>query len=518
MCGIFYYKGLGLKTSEIETWFMRTQHRGPDNSRQIQIEDRFFGFHRLRIVGLSEAGDQPFRMGNCVLVCNGEIYNHRELAAEHGFPETTGSDCEVIVHMYKKFGPEFSHMLTGVFAFVLYDEETQKVMVSRDPLGIRALYWVPGKSGDDDEQVITSEMKSIPSHLKAVQFPPGHFYYDGVMKKHWVHDYKLNLNCDEATAIADIRDLLMKEVDLRLMSDRKIGCILSGGLDSTLVSAIVAKKVPNLHTYTIGLPGATDLHYARMASKHLGTIHHEKIVTEQEFMSAIPETIYQVESWDTTTIRASVGNYLVAKFIRTCNNGDVVIYCGDVADEILGSYRGFTKAPNAEEFQKENVKMLENIQYFDVLRSDKSISGAGLEARVPFGGKHLVDYIMTMNPEFKAFDKDRIEKYVLRQAFKDMLPEDLIWRRKEAFSDGVSTIERSWFEIIQEHTEKLYTDEEFATRARKYKYCTPYDKESLWYREIFEKFYPGRAESIPYYWKHPFTTEQDPSARKLDCY
>jgi len=299
------------------------------------------------------------------------------------------------------------------------------------------------------------------------------------------------------------------------MSDRKIGCILSGGLDSTLISSIVSKKVSNLHTYTIGLPGATDLYFAKMAANYLGTIHHEKIVTEQEFMSGIPETIYQIESFDTTTVRASVGNYLVSKFIRQCNNGDVVIYCGDVADEIFGSYRGFSNAPDSEKFQDANVKMLENIHYFDVLRSDKSISGAGLEARVPFGGKDFVEFVMTMNPDFKKFNKEKIEKYILRKAFEDMLPPDLLWRRKEAFSDGVSTIERSWFEIIQEHTEKLYTDEEFVKKSRIYTHMQPYDKESLWYREIFEKFFPGRAESIPYFWKHPFVTEIDPSARKL---
>jgi len=197
--------------------------------------------------------------------------------------------------------------------------------------------------------------------------------------------------------------------------------------------------VKNLHTYTIGLPGATDLQWARVAAKALGTIHHEKIVTEQEFMSAIPETIYQIESFDVTTVRASVGNFLVSKFIRQCNNGDVVIYCGDVSDEIFGSYRGFCKAPSNDKFQTANVDMLSNIHYFDVLRSDRSISGAGLEGRVPFGGKDLIEYVMTINPEFKQFDKEKIEKYILRKGFEEYLPADVLWRRKEAFSDGVSS-------------------------------------------------------------------------------
>lgn len=517
MCGIFYYKGKAFTTEKLVTWFMRSQHRGPDISIHRQVEDRFFGFHRLKIVDLSDAGNQPFETEDVTLICNGEIYNYKELVVEHGFTMTSSCDCEVIVHLYRKFGAEICHMLKGVFAFVLYDKKHDKVMVARDPIGIRSLYWTKSQA-EGDEFCISSEMKSIPSNMDCEQFPPGHYYFNGELKPHYVHNYVMNPELDEDKLISTCRDLLIKEVELRLMSERKIGCILSGGLDSTVVSAIVSKRVPGLHTYTIGLPGATDLGFAKMAAKHLGTIHHEKIVTEMEFIAAIPETIFQVESFDTTTIRASVGNYLVSKFIRQCQNGDVVIYCGDVADEIFGSYRGFSNAPNGEKFQEANVKMLENIQYFDVLRSDRSISGAGLEARVPFGGKDFINFVMSINPKFKKFDKERIEKYILRKAFEDLLPPQLIWRRKEAFSDGVSTIERSWFEIIQEHTDTLYTDAEFEQKSRLYKYMQPYDKESLWYREIFEKFYPSREKTIPYFWKHPFTTEIDPSARKLDNY
>lgn len=411
MCGIFYYNGTALTYEQIVTWFMRTSHRGPDVSGSHQVGNRFFGHHRLRINDLTEAGDQPFVMDDITMTCGGEIYNYKELVAEHGFEMKTTCDCEVIIHLYRKFGPDFSHMLRGVFTFVLYDKKVDKILVSRDPIGIRMLYWVPDR-GDGEEQVITSEMKSIPSNLPAVQFPPGHYFWDGKLIKHWTHEYKRNPETNEEVVIKGLREKLENEVNYRLMSDRKIGCILSGGLDSTLISALVSKKLPNLHTYTIGLPGATDLYYAQMAAKHLGTIHHEKIVTEQEFLCAIPETIYQIESFDTTTVRASVGNFLVSKFIRQCNNGDVVIYCGDVSDEIFGSYRGFTKAPNMEKFQKANVDMISDIHYFDVLRSDKSIAGAGLEARVPFGGKDLVDYVMSLDPEFKKFDKQKIEKYM----------------------------------------------------------------------------------------------------------
>lgn len=517
MCGIFFYKGKALTLAQTMTWFMRTQHRGPDISKNVTIEDMFFGFHRLRINGLDSSDDMPFVFDDCLLIANAEIYNYKELAVEHKIDLQTNNDCEIIIHLYRKYGPELSHLLTGVFAFVLYDMKAKKILVSRDPIGIRAMYWTP-KSDDISELIITSEMKSIPSHMEAVQFPPGCYFFEGKLNRHWFHNYKMNPETDEELLIKTTRELMVREVKLRLLSDRKIGCILSGGLDSTVVSAIVSKEVNDLHTYTIGLPGGTDLGFAKIAAKHLGTIHHEKIVSEQEFICAIPETIYQIESWCTTTVRASVGNFLVSKFIRTCKNNDVVIYCGDVSDEIFGSYRGFCKAPNDEDFQRENVKMLENISFFDVLRSDKSISGAGLEARVPFGGKDFVKFVMTMNPKFKKFGEEKMEKYILRKAFEDMLPKELIWRRKEAFSDGVSKVERSWFEIIQEHTDKIYTEEDFRKKVAKYDYCPPYDKESLWYREIFEKFYPGREKTIPYYWKHPFHTCADPSARKLDCY
>jgi len=336
---------------------------------------------------------------------------------------------------------------------------------------------------------------------------------------HYKHEYPILEIESEEEIIAIIKEKMIEEVRRRLMSDRPIGCILSGGLDSTVVTAIV-KKIMNkdLHTYTIGLDNATDLKFAKMASEHLDTKHHECLLTEKEFMDAIPETIYQIESYDTTTVRASVGNYLVSQFIRKEAVGDVVIYCGDVSDGIFGSYRGFCLAPNSTEFRRENIKMLEMIHYFDVLRSDKTISSAGLEARVPFAGKDLIEFVMSLHPKFKTFDAERMEKYILRKAFEDFLPSELIWRRKEAFSDGVSGLERSWFEIIQEFTDSLYTNEEYEEKRLKYEYNMPYDKESLYYREIFEKFYPGREKNIPYFWRHPFTTEKDPSARKLECY
>ena len=294
------------------------------------------------------------------------------------------------------------------------------------------------------------------------------------------------------------------------MSDRSIGCILSGGLDSTLVTAIVSRKVggQNLNTYTIGLEGGVDLKYAKLASEYLNTKHHEFIVTEKEFLDCIEETIYQVESWDTTTIRSSICNLLVCKKIKEVGS-DVVIFCGDVSDEIFASYRGFQNAPDGESFLEENVKMLKNIKYFDVLRSDKSISGAGLEGRVPFGDAKFVDLIMSIPPHLKMFSKDKIEKKILREAFEGYLPHELLYRIKCAFSDSVSKKERSWSQIIKDYIDTKVTNEE----------CSSGDKESYYYRKIFDKYYPGRSHTIPYKWLHPFCPNQtDPSARTLDIH
>jgi asparagine synthase (glutamine-hydrolysing) len=300
-------------------------------------------------------------------------------------------------------------------------------------------------------------------------------------------------------------------------------------LDSSLVTAIVARELKSrapdtvLNTYSIGLEGSVDLIWARRVAEHLGTCHHEVSLRERDFLDAIYETIYQTESYCTTTIRASVGNYLVSKYIQQ-QTDDVVIYCGDMSDEIFGSYRGFQKAPNDAEFHRENQRMIRDVRFFDLLRSDKSISGAGLEARVPFADKKFLQYVMSIPARYKTFDDTQIEKYIFRKAFQGLLPDDILWRRKEAFSDGVSGHARSWFQIINEYVDKKITDEEY----NKYKefteythiYNTPYDKESFYYRGVFDSHYTvaGCEKTIPYFWRHPFCEEKDPSARLLGCY
>jgi asparagine synthase (glutamine-hydrolysing) len=334
----------------------------------------------------------------------------------------------------------------------------------------------------------------------------------------------------EAEICANIRDLFTKAVVKRLMSERPVGCLLSGGLDSSLVTAIVARELKRtapdtvLNTYSIGLEGSVDLMWARRVAEHLGTCHHEVSLTEQDFLDAIYETIYQTESYCTTTIRASVGNYLVSKYIQQ-QTDDVVIYCGDMSDEIFGSYRGFQKAPSDVDFHRENERMIRDVRFFDLLRSDKSISGAGLEARVPFADKEFLAYVMRIPARFKRFTDEKMEKYLLRKAFQDegLLPENVLWRRKEAFSDGVSSADggRTWVQMIKEYSDRMVTDGEFNNKNN-YMYSVhnpPYDKESFYYRRVFETIYEGRGATIPYYWRHPFCEGVlDPSARLLDFY
>ena len=336
-------------------------------------------------------------------------------------------------------------------------------------------------------------------------------------------------NKTEAEICDDIRLLFTKSVVKRLMSERPVGCLLSGGLDSSLVTAIVARELKRtspdtiLNTYSIGLEGSVDLYWARRVAEYLGTCHHEVSLKEEDFLNAIHDTIYQTESYCTTTIRASVGNYLISKYIQQ-QSDDVVIYCGDMSDEIFGSYRGFLKAPSDADFQRENERMIRDVRFFDLLRSDKSISGAGLEARVPFADKDFLIYVMRIPARFKRFNDERMEKYLLRKAFQNegLLPDDVLWRRKEAFSDGVSSAcGRSWVQMIKEYSDRVIRDEEFNNKQHELYslYNPPYDKESFYYRRVFESIYGGRGETIPYYWRHPFCEGVlDPSARLLSFY
>ena len=556
--------------------FAKISHRGPDNSRFIVSGQRCIGFHRLAINGLTPAGDQPFSLLGCELICNGEIYNHTQLAEKHGFTCVSDSDCEVVIHLYQLFNGDMQSTLReldGVFSLVLIDRERDLVHVARDPFGVRSLY-IGSSSNYACDISVASEMKALQHCDHVKQFPGGCYMtlskQDQSQFDAQVQPYYADLSLDETqevphvynfgTALLDadvnappaqlemracvlVRNLFELAVCKRLMSERPVGCLLSGGLDSSIVTALVVKHMaqaqqsqiqaqqsqiqsaamsPMVDTYAVGLEGSVDLKWARRVSEYLGTRHHEVCLTEQQFLEAIDATIYQIESYDTTTVRASVGNYLVSKYIYD-NTDNVVIVCGDMSDEIFGSYRGFTKAPSDRDFARENARMVRDVRYFDLLRSDKSISGAGLEARVPFADKTFLEFVMSLPPWMKRFGEGAdyaIEKHLLRKAFGSLLPEDVMWRRKEAFSDGVSGHERTWVQIIQEYVDKRVSDTEFslANELHKFKHNAPYDKESYYYRTVFERHFAGngRAETIPYFWRHPFCEGTlDPSARLL---
>lgn len=548
MCGIlFYATKTNSVTIEPSDWFDNIAHRGPDNTTVQTYKDDnfnlFFGFHRLAINGLDSASNQPMQLNGCILICNGEIFNYRQLIESENITDySTHSDCEIIIHLYKKYGIyQTLNMLDGEFAFVIYDIEYKVIYVARDHLGIRPLF--VGCDESNEHFIFASEYKAIPREFIVKQFPPrtyatltqgesptndnnyllpNHIVYTTcpyytIPRVENTHD----ITVDEM--INNIRQLLTDAVDKRLMSDVPIGCLLSGGIDSTIVTGLVASRFPPnmINTYTIGMKGSVDVEFSIMAANHFKTNHHIVEYDSSEFIAAIRETIFHIESYDVTTVRASIGNYLVSKWISK-NTTDKVIFCGDVADELFGSYRGFMYAENTNDFELENRRLVENIHFFDVLRSDRSISGAGLEARVPFGDKFLLNYVMGHMPTMRKMwgnSQDNnstlfhIEKYILRKAFEDMLPVELTWRQKTAFSDGVGCQETPWYCILKDHMETIYSDEEFNAKSQLYTHNKPYDKESLYYRELFEEhFGTDRGDIIPYFWKQPFMVCSDPSA------
>ena len=530
MCGIFFYQGcIDLSDKNINNAIKLLNLRGPDNNIYHSIsKSKHMGFARLSINDVSSNGDQPLiKNDNYFLICNGEIYNHKELIEENDFITQSNSDCEIIIHMYEKYGIEQTlKSLDGVFAFVLYDKVLDKTYIARDPYGVRPLFI--GLT-ENNEICICSEVKPITDFCKKIvpfqigsylnlQENTNNFDY----KQYHNYDFKFN-NDDEATIKTNIRKLFIKAVNKRLMSDRPIGCLLSGGLDSSLVSALVARNYEpyKLNTFSIGMKGSTDLYYANLAAKHIKSNHHNIELTNDDFLNAIEETIYMIESYDITTVRASVGNYLVGKYIKNTTDCKV-IYNGDGSEEIMGSYLWLSNIDNEEDFYVENHKLLTEISYFDVLRSDRSISDNGLEPRVPFLDKTFVDYVMSIPAKYKMFGDGIIEKKILREAFESMnlLPNEVLFRKKEAFSDGVSSQEKSWFTIIQEHLETQISDEEFKTQQQKYSHNTPKTKEALYYRNIFEKYFSGHSNIIPHFWmpNPKWCNVSDPSARVLNNY
>ena len=527
MCGIFTYKGKRYGWSDLRDKVDLIRYRGPDNSKYVSVsDDVLLGFHRLAIMGKTELGNQPMKHpqdDKITLVCNGEIYNYENLGKKYNFDLKTGSDCEIILHLYKKFGVEkLIKELDGVFMFVIYDQNSDTIFAGRDPMGVR-----PGFIGIEDGEIfIASEAKPlIPLCNNLIPFWPGTWWTSkkpDSFNRYFFYRGQIIKEVEEREICKNVNTLLTNAVKKRLMSEREIGCLLSGGLDSSLITSLVVKynDGPRLNTFSIGLSESVDLKYANLVANYLRTKHHQIEIKEEEFLNAIETVIYNIESYDTTTVRASVGNYLVSKYISE-NSNCKVIFNGDGSDEVCGGYVYLKNAPSEIEFQKESERLVEEIHFFDVLRSDRSISSNGLEPRTPFLDKKFVSYYLSIPPKMKVFDgEQRLEKHILRKAFdkQDFLPDEVLWRRKCAFSDGVSSQNRSWHTIIQSFVDNIITDEEYLRERNNYRHCGPQLKESYFYRKVFSQFFNDSDDLIPHFWMPKWTKTIDPSARELDGY
>ena len=511
MCGIFFYQLVNqIFNSEtikvLERNFNRIQHRGPDNSQKIIYQDKFLGFHRLSINGLSEQGNQPFSYKNNFVLCNGEIYNYKELAQKHDIQlNEDDSDCAIIWPLYQKIGLKIFQELDGVFAIIIVDDN--KVIVGRDPIGVRPLFY--GIEGG--KYAFCSEAKGLFDIIETKPFPPKHFmvFEEGVIKNFEMYEDIIETN-------KTIKDAFYSAIEKRMMSDRPIGALLSGGLDSSLVAGILSKKITGkLRTYSIGFPESQDLKYAREVSDFIGSEHHEVLLNEEEVIKELPMIINCLETWDTTTVRASVGMYFLSKYIRELGK-DIVIYSGEGADELMQGYLYFHYQPSKIEGMMESKRLVDNLYYYDVLRADRTTANFGLELRVPFLDKELRSCLRN----YDLSPQNKIEKYVLRDAFRDenVIPESVLWRQKEAFSDGVSG-KKSFYRVLQEHIETLYSDEEFRVKQNVILHSIPKSKEAMFYRDLFYKIYGNRNEEwIPSYWMPRWCETDDPSARTLNVH
>ena len=520
MCSIMGYLSLD-NYDKFLKGFEQTVSRGPDMSKIINLENARLGFHRLAIMGLTDEGMQPFKLNDDYLVCNGEIYGFRPLKEElikDGYKFESDSDCEILLPLYEKYNVNMFKMLDAEFALIIYDHKTKDFIAARDPIGIRPLYY-----GYDENNNIAfaSEPKNLVNLVKKIfPFPPGTYYkngefitYNDITKV----DKYVDDTVDE-TAVK-IKELLIKGVEKRLDADAPVGFLLSGGLDSSLVCSISAKLLNKpIHTFAIGMnTDAIDLKYAKEVADYIHSIHHEIIITKDDVLNALDTVIKILATYDITTIRASIGMYLICKKIHETTDIRVLL-TGEISDELFG-YKYTDFAPNAEEFQKESIKRVKELHMYDVLRADRCISVNSLEARVPFGDLDFVKYVMSINPELKL-NKYNMGKYLLRNAFRgDFLPENILFREKAAFSDAVG---HSMVDYLKEFAEKHFTDLEYQSKITKYSNNKPFTKESLLYREIFEKYYKDQSQMIIDFWMPNKNWEgcnvNDPSARVLSNY
>ena len=522
MCAIIGFSSKSLTKEAVRPYFDRTISRGPDATRVEQVGSVCLGFHRLAIMGLSETGMQPFHLDSDMAVCNGELYGFRPVKKEleaKGYRFASDSDCEIILPLWREYGVEMFNKLDAEFAMIIYDSASDSLVAARDPIGIRPLFY---GYLDDGSIIFASEAKNLIGLCKRVMpFPPGHYYKDGAFVRYADLTTVTNYCEDDLdTVCAAIREKLIAGVEKRLDADAPLGFLLSGGLDSSLVCAISSKLLGRkIRTFAIGMDlDPIDLKYAREVAEFIGAEHTEVTMTRQDVLDALEEVIALLGTYDITTIRASIGMYLCCKAIH--EQTDVrVLMTGEISDELFG-YKYTDFAPSAEAFQQEAKKRVDELYMYDVLRADRCISANSLEARVPFGDLGFVKYVMAIDPEKKRNIYD-MGKYLLRRAFAEdkILPEDILWRQKAAFSDAVG---HSMVDDLKAYAESCYTDEEFAQKRKAYSFAQPFTKESLLYREIFEKYYPGQAEMVKDFWMPNKAWEgcdvSDPSARVLANY
>ena len=521
MCAIIGFTKRTISRGLALEGFNKTLSRGPDMSRFVECGTGWLGFHRLAIMDLGANGMQPFRLDGDMCVCNGELYGFRPIKTElvgMGYRFRSSSDCEILLPMYREYGTDMFKMLDAEFACIIYDSRANKFVAARDPLGIRPLYYGEMPAGG---MAFASEAKNLVGICpKIMPFPPGcywdggfHRYADLTTAAEYCHD-------DEETACRHIRELLIQAVDKRLDSDAPLGFLLSGGLDSSLVCSIATRLLQKpIRTFAIGMDtDPIDLKYARHCADFLGSEHTEVTMTREEVLASLDSLIGILGTYDITTIRASLGMYLCCKAIHESTDVRVLL-TGEISDELFG-YKYTDFAPSPEAFQAESKKRIDEIHMYDVLRADRCISVNSLEARVPFGDIFFVQYVMSLDPALKM-NRHGIGKYLLRHAFErdGWLPHDLLWRQKAAFSDAVG---HSMVDDIKDYAEMKYTDAEFEEKRKKYAHAQPFTKESLLYREIFEKYYPGQSQMVKDFWmpnrSWPGCDVDDPSARVLSNY
>ncbi|MGN0136937.1 asparagine synthase B [Anaerotignum sp.] len=520
MCSIMGFEKRSIAYEVAMEAFGRTISRGPDMSRVLEAGDGWLCFHRLAIMGLHEEGMQPFQLDGDYAVCNGELYGFRpikeELAKKYTF--VSESDCEIILPLYREYGLDMFQMLDAEFALILYDSKKDSFIAARDPIGIRPLFY---GYLEDGSMVFASEAKNLTGLCRDIMpFPPGHYYADGKFVKYCdLTTVDTFIEDDIETICKNIREKLIAGIEKRLDADAPLGFLLSGGLDSSLVCAVAAKLLDKpIRTFAIGMDtDAIDLRYARQVAEYLHSDHTEVIISEKDVLDALETVISILGTYDITTIRASIGMYLVCKAIH--ERTDIrVLMTGEISDELFG-YKYTDFAPSPAAFQAEAKKRVDELYMYDVLRADRCISSNSLEARVPFGDLDFVRYVMSIDPAKKmnVYGKG---KYLLRHAFEgDWLPHDILYREKAAFSDAVG---HSMVDDLKAYAEKQYTDAEFEEKCKQYDFARPFTKESLLYRELFEKYYPGQAKEIKDFWMPNKEWEgcdvNDPSARVLSNY